>query len=203
MYCSKLKQNYFPLQTPLRSNGRPGVIKLANTRSSASSIHFYNDTQLPGARVAAADAYCSLLTRLSKLPDETPSCNRLCRLRRNFNKYLGRPATPDVGTIAVLLKDMKWATELVLGEPIDKDVHYVAVSVPPIAALADYDIDDAMEYAGLRSWKTEAFPYPYKLESAPMAYAGSGQGLCEDYLDLYTCWDEIWEMPVHYVFAVT
>ncbi|KAL9618666.1 MAG: hypothetical protein Q9160_006633 [Pyrenula sp. 1 TL-2023] len=176
-----------PLQTLLRTNERPVF-----------------SNELISARVPGTEDYCSLLTRLSKQPnDETPSCNRLCRLQRNLNKYLGRPATPDVGTIAVLLKDLKWATEQVLGEPIDPDTQYVAVSVPPITAFADYDIDDAMEYAGLRSWKTEAFPYPYKLESAPMAYAGSGQGLCEDYLDLYTCWDEIWEMPVHYVFAVT
>lgn len=77
------------------------------------------------------------------------------------------------------------------------------MSNPPLTGLSQVDLQDAIEYAGLKTSLDYPPPYPLKLESAPAAYAGNGLGLCDDYLNLYACWDEVDEMRTKYVFAVT
>ncbi|GAB1316056.1 hypothetical protein MFIFM68171_06266 [Madurella fahalii] len=122
--------------------------------------------------------------------------------RRSLNKKLGRPATPDVGILAGMFMALRDAVSLALASPLDS----VAVAHPPIPGLAAYDVADALEYAGLRSWLTSetagAGLYPARLTEAHAVFAAEGQGLCNNYKDLFECWDEQERMVHHTVLLV-
>lgn len=119
------------------------------------------------------------------------------RWRRSVNKKLGRPATPDVGTLAGMLMALRDAVSLALARPLAS----VAVSHPPVSGLAAYDLADALEHAGLRPWLTsepaEAGLYPARLTEAHAVFAAYGQGLCNNYKDLFECWEEEERMVHH------
>ncbi|KXX75399.1 hypothetical protein MMYC01_208133 [Madurella mycetomatis] len=122
--------------------------------------------------------------------------------RRSMNKKLGRPATPDVGTLAGMLMILRDTVSRALASPLDS----IAVSHPPISGLAAYDLSDALEHAGLQSWLTsepaEAGLYPARLTEAHAVFAAYGQGLCNNYKDLFECWEEEERMVHHTVLLV-
>lgn len=84
--------------------------------------------------------------------------------------------------------------------PLDR----VVVTTPPITGLADYDLVDAIEYAGLRPWicsnlckelpyadpgfpMRPRFSYPDRVTEAHAVMAAQGLGLCENYDNLDLC----------------
>ena len=148
----------------------------------------------------AGDAnYVELFKRLpSSGVKETPS--RLSRLRRKVNKLLGRPSTSEVGILSTILSSLAVQTEAKLNQTIDK----VVVTTPFFPALTDKDLNDALEYAGLRSWLVYPLPYPKMIYTSNAAFAGNGQGLCTHWDHLYACHDELEEglIPRHRLFSV-
>lgn len=134
----------------------------------------------------ASEVYIETMARLSK-STAPPHDSWLERKKRSLNKYLGRPATVDVGTIAELLVGLKRATEAYLQIRLDK----VVVSVPQFPALTREDLHDAIEFAGLSSWTDLPMPYPQMLNSPNAAYAANGRGLCSQMDDIYRCMDEV------------
>lgn len=60
----------------------------------------------------------------------------------------------------------------------------VVVATPQFHALTREDLQDAIEYAGLRSWLECPIPYPTIFYSPNTAYAANERGLCKE-------WDNI------------
>ena len=81
----------------------------------------------------------------------------------------------------------------------------IIVTTPQFPGLTREDLNDAIEYAGLRSWQEYRLPYPTMLYSSNAAYAASGRGLCEEWDNIYACLEEAedGDIPLEQVYAVT
>lgn len=110
--------------------------------------------------------------------------------QRWVNKKLNYPTTPDVSILSTLLADLKDATERELSQPLAR----VAITTPSIPALTPEDINDALEYVGLASWMGEPEFYPSRIVEADAVNAATGHGLCSNYKDLFSCWDDFDEL---------
>ncbi|KAI2616701.1 hypothetical protein GGS26DRAFT_443826 [Hypomontagnella submonticulosa] len=167
-----------------------------------AAAHFYNGTVVNIAKVPPTLEYAELMARLSSLP-HPPLETTLDRWRRSINKLLGRPATPDVDTLASMLAALRDATSTALASPIDR----VVVTHPILPGLAVADLADALEHAGLRPWlgagpaepPAYAGLYPSKLTEGSAVFAAHGFGLCNDFGDLFECGEEEERMAVHTV----
>lgn len=145
------------------------------------------------ALAPASKAYVELLTHLSQ-STVTPTRSRL---QHRLNKLLGRPATTNVGIISGLLSSLRGEVESQLNHQLDR----VVVTTP---ALTREDVEDAIQYAGLRSWLEYPLPFPAMLYSSNAAFVASGQGLCKELDNLYACMEEVdGDVPRETVFAVT
>jgi hypothetical protein len=153
--------------------------------TSTAVTHFYNGTVLDIAKIPATPAYKALMERLGNAPAPTPPC-RVVRWQRWWNKKRGLPATANVGVLASLLAALKLATTEALAQPID----HVAVTRPSIPAFTQEDLDDALEYAGLRGWLGDSRGFqPKHVVESQAAFAGSGHGLCTSYQDVMECYE--------------
>lgn len=156
------------------------------------------------------------MARLVDSP-KAPPLSRWSKWRRSINKKFGRPATPDVATLAEMIASLRDAasTALAPSSPLDR----VVITTPPIIGLADYDLIDALEYASLRPWvcfdfceelpyADPGFPfgpgvgYPEEVTEAHAVMAAHGVGLCENYDNLDLCFDEEQSMPLEKVMVV-
>ncbi|KAI0385541.1 hypothetical protein F5Y04DRAFT_276874 [Hypomontagnella monticulosa] len=107
---------------------------------------------------------------------------------RKFRKSIGRPASQDVYQISTLVRDLKHATEEILGFSIQA----ASASVPNIPAIYDEDLYDSFEYVGLEY--IQIIPNPsYEgrllLFEPFAAIAGHGFGLCPDIENPMICWE--------------
>ena len=117
--------------------------------------------------------------------------------QRRLRKLRGLPATPEVGIIGDLIKQLRTATEARLGRPITSAV----LATPRLPRITNEDLDDAMEYAGLTNLKSYR---TWTYVSEPQAtFAGMGFGLCEKWGDIEKCEDEEATFPVAHVLSVT
>lgn len=158
----------------------------------------YDGSTADLAVVDGSAEYLAMMQRLSKATSK-PGGGLYRRYLRRLNKALGRPATQDVGILSSVLSELKAAAEKQLSTPIDR----VIVTSPGFEALTTEDLNDALEYAGLRSWLIYPLPYPTRISEANAAFAANGNGLCKRYTNLYECQDEYEDMPLHQVYAVT
>ena len=165
--------------------------------SSVSAVHRVDGSKENVAKVSASQAYIGLMRRLSNARKPKPS--KIQDYIRWINKKLGRAATSDVATLADLISDLKEATELTLAVPIDK----VVFATPCFPALTKQGISDAAEHAGITSWLSPSFAYPNRIGESNAIFAAYGNGICQDYKDLYECWDEEEHMERHRVFTIT
>ncbi|KAH7160543.1 hypothetical protein B0J13DRAFT_128802 [Dactylonectria estremocensis] len=186
----------------------PGVGFGLSFSSGSAAIHLNNSTVLDIALVSASPDYMTLMARLVASP-KPPPLSRWSKWRRSVNKKLGRPATADVGTLADMLISLRNATSAAIASPLDR----VSVAHQPIPGLTEYDLSDALEYAGLRPWLSSELPrpkigwpplpeagmYPTHLTEGHAVFAAHGHGLCESYKNLFDCWEEEEKMPVEMV----
>lgn len=119
------------------------------------------------------------------------------QILRAVRKRLGFPASNDVGLLGELIYHLRTRTEASLGQSID----YVVVSFSHNVALYEEDINDAIEYAGLKPLTGSSF-YQQPRELA-VAFAGSGLGLCEHYSDAEKCKEEENRLPREQVLAIS
>ena len=167
-------------------------------------MHFYNTTVNDIAFIPANAEYTALMQRLAQSPPPLP-LSRWDKLRRSFNKKVGRPATPDVKIISTMLVSLRDATYMGVTTPLDR----VAVSHPRIQGLAEADLWDALEYARLRPWVADDLPrpkvalplptagaYPSRLLESYAVFAGHGKGLCQHYKNLWQCAEEQDQVPL-------
>ena len=164
-----------------------------------ASVQHYNGTIDHLALLPATPTYTTLLTKLSQ-STHPPTSNPFSRAIRRLNKRLGRPSTPTVGTISSLLSALRASTGSYLST-LDR----IVVTAPQIPGLSREDLQDAIEYSGLRSWLDYPLPYPSMLYTLNTAYAGNGIGLCKQWRDIYACWEEVeeGEIPLQTVLGVT
>ncbi|KAM5345185.1 hypothetical protein ACJ41O_011047 [Fusarium nematophilum] len=156
--------------------------------------------------------YAAVMARLVASPKPPPP-GRWSKWRRSINKKLGRPATPDVGTLADMLASLRDAAGASLGTSLDR----VAVTSPPIAGLADYDMLDALQHANLRPWlaATSGLPYsepeppfypagqyPEELSEAYAVMGAYGIGMCKRYWNVFGCDEENSRRPTEKVMVV-
>ena len=118
-------------------------------------------------------------------------------MKRQLKKRRGLPATEDVGIIANVLKNLRLECERKLG----REVTAAVAARPKLPGITVEDLDDAMQYAGLRSLR--AYNYLGDVSETSAAFAGMGYGLCSKPRDLDICEDEEAEMPLQYVLAVS
>jgi hypothetical protein len=163
-------------------------------------VHHYNSSTIDVAFVPASAAYTQLLTRLSQ-STAPPKRSKLQQYLRRLNKRLGRPATADVGTISTLLSSLRGEVETRLNHTLSR----VVVTTPQFPGLTREDLEDAIEYAGLKSWLEYPLPYPWMLYAQNAAFAANGRGLCVELDNIYACLEEAedGDIPLEQVFAVT
>ncbi|KAJ4141785.1 hypothetical protein NW768_001003 [Fusarium equiseti] len=162
------------------------------------------------ASVPANPEYAALMKRLAVSP-LPPQPSRWEKLRRYFNKSIGRPATPDVGIIANMLVSLRDVTSIVIEGPLDR----VAMSHTRIRGLAEVDLWDALEYARLRPWVAADLPrakvvlplppaggYPSQLLESYAVFAGHGKGLCKHYKNFWQCEEEQDNVPLETTLVV-
>jgi len=161
--------------------------------NSTAVAHLYNKTVLDIAKIPATPEYQALAERLGNTPIPNPP-GRLASWRRWLNKKRGLAATADVEVLASLLISLKSATVAALADPIDR----VAVTRTSIPGLTKGDLDDALEYAGLRGWMDVSNgSEPKHVSESQAVFAGNGQGLCPSYRDVMECRLEGLELPRH------
>jgi hypothetical protein len=119
------------------------------------------------------------------------------RAKRRLNKQRGLPATEDVGTIAGVLQQLFLRTNEVLGEKVTAAV----IVRPNLPGLTNEDVDDAMEYVGLKTL-TSYNSWGHISEPAA-AYGASGHGLCSKPEDIEACEDENVDMHARFIFTVS
>ncbi|KAI0379650.1 hypothetical protein F5Y04DRAFT_127281 [Hypomontagnella monticulosa] len=185
---------------PVGVHDAPGIGFAIEFSYGTAAAHFYNGTVVNIAKVPSTPEHAKLIVRLSSLP-HPPQETVLGRWRRSINKILGRPATPEVDTLATMFAALRDATSTALAIPIDR----VVVTHPVLPGLTVADIADALDYAGLRPWlgagpaepPAHAGLYPSKLIEGNAVYATHGFGLCGDFKDLFECGEEEENMPLH------
>ncbi|KAL4916200.1 hypothetical protein BDW62DRAFT_186605 [Aspergillus aurantiobrunneus] len=185
----------------------PGIGIGLTSAYGTSAVHLQNGTSLDLAKVEATDDFKDLFVRLSKSPPAPPSDWE--SFKRWLNKKLGRPATPEVGILGDFLHKLSLASHSALQackgtlNETETDSDTVVVSAPLFPALTQEDLNDALEYTGLRSWLTLPIPYPQRLSESRAAFGANGFGLCQNYKDLYDCKDEYEELPWEIVYYVS
>lgn len=128
----------------------------------------------------------------------------LCRIahaKRLWNKFLGRPSTPEVGIIAELINAHRISIDRTL-EQQNISVKRAILAIPEIPQLSWQDWQDAMEHCGLELLHTYKH-IGQQVSEVSAAFAGSSYGLCQHYTDIDTCEDEEADMPYSYVLAVS
>jgi len=90
--------------------------------------------------------------------------------RRQWNKMMGCPITKDIGTLNTLISRLRTHTESQLG----MHVKSVIVATPSMRGLDWRDLQEAINYAGLKSLHDDTCWRKYRkllLHSPPMAMA--------------------------------
>lgn len=116
-----------------------------------------------------------------------------------MNKLLGRPSTPDVGTIASLIQTLLVAAQ---DKVAPLSIDRALVTIPDTPGLTHADLEDAMEHLGLILVSTHKH-IPSTVSEVSAAYAGSNMGLCTHYADIDTCEDEEADMSISHILALS
>jgi hypothetical protein len=119
------------------------------------------------------------------------------RAKRKRNKSRGLPATEDVGTIAKVLIHLRNVTELHLGQ----NVNAAVTAIPYLPGLTREDLEDAMEYAGLKMLRS--YNFYGDVNEVRAAYAGLGNGLCHEPENIKYCEDEEASMRNYQVLSIS
>ncbi|KAF2472090.1 uncharacterized protein BDR25DRAFT_302876 [Lindgomyces ingoldianus] len=178
-------------ETPLLSSqeGAPGIGLHFTTSYATAAIRYDNGTIVDLVRIEADAEYIDLMSRWAN-PASKQDCSdpwkefqcSIARRKRNVNKWLGRPATVEVGILSSFVVDLKAAVEDTLDFPITR----VFPVFPMLEGMEEDDIQDALEYTGLDWLLAERRSYHIFWETNA-AFAGLGYGLCKSRKNLLQC----------------
>lgn len=160
-------------------------------------MRLHDGTYHPTALIAGDAAYIALLRDLGTGPSDRqpdpndPTWSRWHYLKRramrHWNKFIGRPATPETAVSSAMSSDLINAIQAWLGP--EHQIAAAVLSSPHRVRLTDEETNDIFDYLGLRNLMSE----PDNLDAlyaTSAAYAGYGFGLCTNYTDAYTCEQE-------------
>lgn len=172
----------------------PGIgFDLAASYATAA-VRYHDGSRENLAKIEGDSEYNALMVRFSQ-STSSPDSNLWDRLRRRTNKLLGRPATVDVGTLSNVLTRLRKEAEKYSNIAITS----VVVVMPNFRGIQQEDLDDAIEYAGLKSLMGT---FPSRIPETQAAYAGNQFGLCINYVHPLKCEEEEENMPLEQVLAV-
>lgn len=123
---------------------------------------------------------------------------RYQRALRRFRRMRGLPATEDIGTLAVMIRNLKVLSEAKLGQHIQE----AAITIPSLPKLVRDDLFYAAQYAGIY----QLVPLPHtsqELDETLAARAGMGYGMCEHWEDFVECYYEELEFPPKRVLSIS
>ncbi|PGH34118.1 hypothetical protein GX50_03081 [[Emmonsia] crescens] len=179
----------------------PGIGFDITDSYGTAAIRYHNGSVQNLARVDGDEDFQALIRKLAAGPPAL-DCSRslsgwrkfLCwksHMQRRLNKGRGLPATPDVGTLAVLFENLRLAVDDELGE--GSCTRALFALFPTLPGLTYEDFLDAVEYASLDRVES---PYSQDYVSEVSAASGAmGFGICRNYTDVYGCLDEESWMP--------
>ncbi|KAF2499383.1 hypothetical protein BU16DRAFT_614820 [Lophium mytilinum] len=163
-------------------------------------IRWANGSYEPVAKIDGTPDYVRNMDYMSLMSSRhlhTPYCDQIMgplldwrrMALRRFRKKLGLPASPEVGYIGRMIRQLRYATEQKLGH----EIKHVVTTRPELRALYHEDMEDALEYVGLEYVEVcQGCPVQFELWSA---YAGIGLGLCQNFTDVDECHKEMHPMP--------
>lgn len=79
----------------------------------------------------------------------------------------------------------------------------MVVTTPKLPALPLQDLNDAIEYAGLKSWLVDISIWPGILSESRAAAAANGIGLCENFSNYRACEAEGRKRALENVYSIT
>ena len=179
------------------------------TPHATAAVSFPNGTTVTLLKVPGDDEYVDMIQRLDLPSSQHPVppyksvfegwCDAPRESLRWARKRLDLPASPDVGTLAKMLLDLRAGVENHLGGRITS----AAVTTAPLLALYEEDLIDAFEYVGLEYIKPShpSFRNDF-LHETSSAFAGNGLGLCQEYEDVEDCEDEERNMKLNFAMTV-
>ena len=163
-----------------------------------TAVHWQNGTETQGVKLRAREDYKDLLRKLSSLQAPPPQM-WYEKWQRWMNKKRGRPATPEIGILSSMLRDLAVATSALLHLP---SIGKVVVAAPLLEAITGENLNDAIEYAGMSHWLDEEIRWPKYFGEMRAAHASNGLAICHDWRNTYNCQDEVDEWPVDTVYSV-
>ncbi|KAF5633416.1 chitinase [Fusarium sp. NRRL 52700] len=184
---AKANSDYFePFPTcaeclPATVHDAPGIGFSLSLTSGTAAVHFYNGTVKNIASIPANPEYAALMKRLANSP-APPPLSRWEKLRRSFNKKVGRPATPDVGIIATMLVSLR-----------DDALEYAHIRPWVASGLPRPKVVLPLPAAGA---------YPSQLLESYAVFAGHGKGLCKHYKNFWQCAEEQDNVPLETTLVV-
>lgn len=158
---------------------------------STCAAHFSDGTTKDLALIEGSSEYRLLMQSLSILPNPIPLTTG-ARVKRWIRRQLGRPATQEVAIIGQFIRQLSESSQSKLPETIDK----VVLSAPLYPALTQRDMNDAIVYAGLRSWLKVPVPYPEKFAASRTAFGTTGYGECKHYQGIGECPEDWEDLPI-------
>lgn len=157
------------------------------------------------AQIDGSPEYLDMMQRLSKSESAHPappyrSMEEAAKdvpreLIRKGRKAAGLPASPDVGTLSGLLRELRQKAESHLSQTVGSAV----ISYTRLTGLYEEDILDAAEYLKLETLRGYHLHQPREIIAA---YAGNGMGLCKNFEDVTQCKQEGKELPLRQVLSV-
>lgn len=148
-------------------------------------------------------AYGAMMQRFSRQSSRRPksgsTADKVSQALRRLMKSRGGPASKDVKTISELINNLRIKTE----QQVRHRIQSVVITYPAMLSLPglyEEDMNDALDYLGLR--RTDWTQAPGFLRQFNAAYAGAGAGMCKNASDAMKCGEEQDAMPYRQVVAL-
>lgn len=173
-----------------------------------AAVRWHNGTLEPITQVEGSEPYLQLMKQLSsaiprpRVTDDIPTTTGKIRYILNhfgrfINKLLHRPANRQTRILAEMLVELKESVESAI-IPFRSITHAVVTS-PDGIYLAEWELNDVLDYLHIKN----LMETPDDLYSVSAAFAGTGNGLCKRYTDIYTCEaEEEFDFPAQFVLNV-
>ncbi|RYC59804.1 hypothetical protein CHU98_g6406 [Xylaria longipes] len=162
------------------SNGNLGIGFHLTTAYATAALAYANGTTCAITKIEVNEEYKNMISRLSlesskhihkqykNVGEEFADYFR--QLARRARETMGLPASPDVGRLSKVIKELRTTVELQLGHEISS----VTITIPSIVALYEEDLRDAFAHSGLQY--VEIYPYfnYRRIYDTGAVYAGYG-----------------------------
>ncbi|KAE9374830.1 hypothetical protein N431DRAFT_557054 [Stipitochalara longipes BDJ] len=162
------------------SDGNLGIGFHLTTAYATAALAYANGTTSAVVKIEVSGEYMNMISRLSLESSKhlhkpyhnvaESTSDYLRQFVRRAREVIGLPASPDVGRLSTVIKDLRTAVESRLGHEISA----VTITIPTIVALYEEDLRDAFAYSGLQYVEIYAYDNHRRIHDTSAAYAGHG-----------------------------